>query len=93
MTAYLDAYRGRRLLVTGGLGFIGSNLARRLVDLGAHVSIVDALIPDHGGNRFANSNALGFGVAVRDRCQRYRVGRIQRQIHRAFLAKHQALQE
>ena len=57
MTAYLDAYRGRRLLVTGGLGFIGSNLARRLVDLGAHVSIVDALIPDHGGNRF---NIAGF---------------------------------
>ena len=52
MTDHLDAYRGRRVLVTGGLGFIGSNLARRLVDLGAQVSIVDALIPDHGGNRF-----------------------------------------
>ena len=57
MTPYLDAYRDGRLLVTGGLGFIGSNLARRLVDLGAHVSIVDSLIPDHGGNRF---NIAGF---------------------------------
>jgi len=52
VTDYLNGYRGRRVLVTGGLGFIGSNLARRLVDLGAHVSIIDALIPDHGGNRF-----------------------------------------
>jgi UDP-glucose 4-epimerase len=48
----MDFYRGRRVLITGGLGFIGSNLARRLVDLGADVLIVDALIPDYGGNLF-----------------------------------------
>ena len=40
------------MLVTGGLGFIGSNLARRLVDLGADVLLVDSLIPDYGGNLF-----------------------------------------
>ena len=40
------------MLVTGGLGFIGSNLARELVALDARVTIVDALIPDYGGNRF-----------------------------------------
>ena len=40
------------MLVTGGLGFIGSNLSRELVALGARVTIVDALIPDYGGNRF-----------------------------------------
>ncbi len=45
-------YRGRRVLVTGGLGFIGSNLARRLVDLGADVLLVDSLIPDYGGHLF-----------------------------------------
>jgi UDP-glucose 4-epimerase len=49
---YLGFYRGRRVLVTGGLGFIGSNLARRLVDLGADVLLVDSLIPDYGGNLF-----------------------------------------
>ena len=49
---YLEFYRGRHVLVTGGLGFIGSNLARRLVDLGADVLIVDSMIPDHGGNFF-----------------------------------------
>ena len=49
---YRAFYAGRRVLVTGGLGFIGSNLARELVALGAHVTIVDALIPDYGGNRF-----------------------------------------
>ena len=49
---YREFYRGRRVLVTGGLGFIGSNLARQLVDLGAEVVLVDAMIPDYGGNLF-----------------------------------------
>jgi len=40
----------RRVLITGGMGFIGSNLARRLVGLGARVTLVDSLIPEYGGN-------------------------------------------
>jgi len=53
MTAgYRDFYRGRRVMITGGLGFIGSNLARGLVALGADVLLVDSLIPDYGGNLF-----------------------------------------
>jgi len=52
MVDYLHSYVGCKTLITGGLGFIGSNLARRLVDLGAHVTLVDSLIPDYGGNRF-----------------------------------------
>jgi len=43
-------FRGKKVLITGGLGFIGSNLARALVKLGARVTIVDCLIPEHGGN-------------------------------------------
>ncbi|HEX5415941.1 MAG TPA: NAD-dependent epimerase/dehydratase family protein, partial [Chloroflexota bacterium] len=44
-----DAFVGRAVLVTGGAGFIGSNLSRRLVDLGARVTVVDSLLPDYGG--------------------------------------------
>jgi UDP-glucose 4-epimerase len=44
-------YKGRSVLITGGLGFIGSNLAHRLVEIGdVEVFLVDALIPDQGGN-------------------------------------------
>jgi len=49
---YRDFYRGRAVMITGGLGFIGSNLARRLVALGADVLLVDSLISDYGGNLF-----------------------------------------
>lgn len=44
------AFAGKCVLVTGGLGFIGSNLVRALVRLGAEVTVVDALIPEYGGN-------------------------------------------
>jgi UDP-glucose 4-epimerase len=44
--------KGKRVLVTGGLGFIGSNLSARLVELGAKVMIVDSMIPRLGGNLF-----------------------------------------
>lgn len=49
---YLEFYANKAVLITGGLGFIGSNLARRLVDLGANVTLADSLIPDYGGNLF-----------------------------------------
>jgi UDP-glucose 4-epimerase len=49
---YREFYRGRKVLITGGLGFIGSNLARELVTLGADVLLVDSLIPGSGGNLF-----------------------------------------
>ena len=45
-------YNGRTVLITGGMGFIGSNLARRLLELDVEVIIVDALVPGQGGNRF-----------------------------------------
>ena len=44
-------FSGRRVLITGGLGFIGSNLARTLVECGARVFVVDSLVPEYGGNR------------------------------------------
>lgn len=48
----LDALRGKRVVITGGLGFIGSNLARRLVQLGADVLLLDSLVPEYGGKLF-----------------------------------------
>jgi len=45
-------FSNKNILITGGAGFIGSNLAKRLVDLGAQVTIIDSLIPDYGGNLF-----------------------------------------
>ncbi|MBL8187570.1 MAG: NAD-dependent epimerase/dehydratase family protein, partial [Acidobacteria bacterium] len=49
---FKDIFAGRRVLITGALGFIGSNLARRLAELGAQVLAVDSLIPEYGGNLF-----------------------------------------
>ena len=62
MNEYLGFYRGRRVMITGGLGFIGSNLARRLVELGADVLVIDSLLPDYGGNLF---NIAGIEDLVR----------------------------
>lgn len=49
---YPSKFKGVDVLLTGGLGFIGSNLAHKLVELGANVAIVDALLPSGGGNIF-----------------------------------------
>jgi UDP-glucose 4-epimerase len=50
MNNYHDSFDGARALITGGLGFIGSTLAHRLVELGARLTLVDSLIPTYGGN-------------------------------------------
>lgn len=47
-----NEFADARVLITGGLGFIGSNLARRLNSLGADITVVDSLLPDYGGNRY-----------------------------------------
>jgi len=47
-----NKFVGKSVLITGGMGFIGSNLAVRLAQLGAKVTILDAMIPDYGGNEF-----------------------------------------
>jgi len=47
-----EAFAGKSALITGGMGFIGSNLAIRLAAAGAKVTVLDAMIPDYGGNEF-----------------------------------------
>lgn len=63
-------FSNRPVLITGGLGFIGSTLARRLVALGARVTVVDSLIPEYGGNLFnivGLENRIGVNISdVRD---------------------------
>ena len=56
-------YSGKEILITGGLGFIGSNLARRLVSQGANLTLVDSLIPQYGGNTY-NIDDIKNKVAV-----------------------------
>ena len=46
----LEVYSGAKVLITGGLGLIGSALARRLVARGAEVLLIDSMIPEYGGN-------------------------------------------
>ena len=60
---YQAFYHRRCVMITGGLGFIGSNLARTLVELGADVLIVDSLIPDSGAN-FFNIDGIADRVRV-----------------------------
>jgi len=58
-----ERFRGKRVLVTGGLGFIGSNLARALVAAGSEVCLVDSLISEYGGN-LANIGGIEDAVRV-----------------------------
>lgn len=46
----MNSFDGKQVLITGGLGFIGSNLAKELARQGARITIVDSLIPEYGGN-------------------------------------------
>ena len=59
---FAAAFHDQPVLVTGGLGFIGSNLTRRLADLGARVTVIDSLIPEYGGKLF---NLAGYEDRVR----------------------------
>lgn len=57
-------YKDKRVLVTGGLGFIGSNLVRRLVSLGSSVTVIDACFPDQGANLFNLKDVLDEVILV-----------------------------
>src|SRR6267143_3680229 len=48
----MNSFMKKRVLITGGLGFIGASLARHLVGLDAEITLVDSLIPEYGGNLF-----------------------------------------
>ncbi len=56
-----DGFAGRKVLGTGGLGFIGSNLAQRLASMGAEVVLVDSQVPNQGGN---HANLRGFADQI-----------------------------
>ncbi len=62
-TDFGEQFADRNILITGGMGFLGSNLAIKLVELGARVTLVDSLVPEYGGNPF-NVSALGDRVRL-----------------------------
>jgi UDP-glucose 4-epimerase len=59
----MNHFKDARVLITGGLGFVGSNVARRLVALGTRVTLADSLIPLYGGN-FQNIADIAGQVTV-----------------------------
>lgn len=63
MTDYREYYRNRRVLITGGMGFIGSNIAHALVPLGAQVTVLDAQLPQYGANPF-NLHRIAESITV-----------------------------
>ncbi len=63
----MNDYRGKRVILTGGLGFIGSNLAIRLVEAGAGVTIIDSSVPGCGANLF-NIAPIASAINVIDSC-------------------------
>ena len=75
----MDEYRGQKVLITGGLGFIGSNLAIRLIKEGASVTLLDSLHPTCGGNYF-NIDCIKNDVEVveGDSCNRELVRKLVR---------------
>jgi len=73
----MDNYRGRRVLITGGLGFLGSNLAHDLVELGADIVILDALLPLYGGNEYNVADIRDkLTVEIGDVCDKATVDRL-----------------
>ena len=83
--AYRAFYRGRRVMVTGGMGFVGSNLAHQLVALGAQVLIVDSMIPDYGGNAFNVSGLEGkLRINIADVRQRSTMNHLVQQVEVIF---------
>lgn len=78
-------FAGRRCVVTGGLGFIGSNLALALAAAGAAVTVVDALIPSHGGNPHNVAGAAApIDVVVADIADRERMAPLVRDAEYVF---------
>ena len=58
-----DIFKNKKVVITGGLGFIGSNIAHRIVNYGAHVVLIDSMTPGCGGNYY-NVNEIQDNVEI-----------------------------
>src|SRR6266851_2322642 len=80
-----STFRGCRVLITGELGFSGSNPARRLVELEAHVLLIDSLVPEHGGRLFNVADIRDrVTVELADARDEERMGQLVRGQHYLF---------
>lgn len=77
-----ENFRGKRVLITGGLGFLGSNLARQLVEFGADVVLLDAMLPLYGGNEYNVADIRDkITVEIGDVCDKATVDRLVKGCH------------
>lgn len=82
---YIKSFKNKKVLITGGMGFIGSNLAHVLYKMGAKIKLVDSLMPAYGGNWFNIKDLIGkVKINISDVRDRYAINELVKGEHYLF---------